>query len=361
MRKMTTIELKNITKQFVTPDKAGTFKAVDDVSLQIEAGKFVTLLGPSGCGKTTILRMIAGFETPTAGDILVDGKRINDLPPDKRDSAMVFQSYALFPHLSVFNNVAFGLELKHMPATLIAEKVNAALQMVGLAGLENRQPNQLSGGQQQRVALARALVMEPSVLLFDEPLSNLDAKLRVHMRREIRQIQRQLGLTSVYVTHDQAEAMSLSDQVIVMNHGKIEQIGEPAEVYQKPASEFVADFIGVANFLDAEVLATEAERTVVRLLDTPFAVPGRRDDLQPGEQVRLVIRPETVRLARDGVFAATVTYSTYMGPSQEYSIDLGGVRLQVEQPDPVGKERFAENSTVMVSLREESLHIVKKK
>ena len=361
MRKLTTIELKNITKQFVTPDKAGTFKAVDDVSLQIEAGKFVTLLGPSGCGKTTILRMIAGFETPTAGDILVDGSRINDLPPDKRDSAMVFQSYALFPHLSVFNNVAFGLELKQMPSTLIVEKVNAALRMVGLTGLENRQPNQLSGGQQQRVALARALVMEPSVLLFDEPLSNLDAKLRVHMRREIRQIQRQLGLTSVYVTHDQAEAMSLSDQVIVMNHGKIEQIGEPAEVYQKPASEFVADFIGVANFLDAEVLAIEAERTVVRLLDTPFAIPGRRDDLQPGEQVRLVVRPETVRLARDGVFAATVTYSTYMGPSQEYSIDLGGVRLQVEQPDPVGKERFAENSEVRVSFREESLHIVKKR
>jgi iron(III) transport system ATP-binding protein len=304
--------------------------------------------------------MIAGFETPTSGDIFVDSSRINDQPPDKRDSAMVFQSYALFPHLSVFNNVAFGLELKQLASAVIAEKVNASLRMVGLEGLENRQPNQLSGGQQQRVALARALVMEPSVLLFDEPLSNLDAKLRVHMRREIRQIQRQLGLTSVYVTHDQAEAMSLSDQVIVMNHGKIEQIGEPAEVYQKPASEFVADFIGVANFLDAEVVAVEADRTVVRLFEKTFFVPGRRNDLQQDESVRLVIRPETVRLGREGVFGATVTYSTYMGPSQEYVIDLGGCRLQVEQSDPVGKERFAENSPVMVSFREESLHIVKK-
>lgn len=361
MRKMTNIELKNITKEFFTPDKVGTFKAVDNVSLHIEAGKFVTLLGPSGCGKTTILRMIAGFETPTAGDIFVDSFRINDQPPDRRDSAMVFQSYALFPHLSVYNNVAFGLELKQLSAAVIREKVNSALRMVGLDGLENRQPNHLSGGQQQRVALARALVMEPSVLLFDEPLSNLDAKLRVHMRREIRQIQRQLGLTSVYVTHDQAEAMSLSDQIIVMNHGKIEQIGEPAEVYQKPASEFVADFIGVANFLDAEVVAVENERTVVRLLDTNFFVPGRRDDLQAGEAVRLVIRPETVHLGREGVFAATVIVSTYMGPSQEYVVDLAGSRLQVEQSDPVGKERFLENHSVMVSFREESLHIVKKR
>lgn len=360
MRKKTTIELRGITKKFSTPDNSGVFCAVDNVSLHIAAGDFVTLLGPSGCGKTTILRMIAGFETPTAGDILADAVRINDLSPDKRDSAMVFQSYALFPHLNVFDNVAFGLQLKKMSQADIRSKVESALCLVGLDGLDGRAPNQLSGGQQQRVALARALVMEPSVLLFDEPLSNLDAKLRVHMRREIRQIQRQLGLTSIYVTHDQAEAMSLSDKVIVMNQGKVEQIGEPAEVYQKPASEFVADFVGVANFLDAEVLALENDTTVVRVFDEFFRIPGRRTDLRVNEQVRLVVRPETVRIGRDGMFAATVTFATYMGPSQEYSLQINGCSLQVEESDPIGRERFAENSGVRVSFKEESLHIVKK-
>ena len=360
MRKKTNIELIGLSKEFVTPDKAGIFRAVDDVSLHIGAGDFVTLLGPSGCGKTTILRMIAGFETPTSGDILADSRRINDLPPDKRDSAMVFQSYALFPHLNVFSNVAFGLQLKKMPTADIEQKVTTALKMVGLEGLDTRQPNQLSGGQQQRVALARALVMEPSVLLFDEPLSNLDAKLRVQMRREIRRIQRTLGLTSIYVTHDQAEAMSLSDKVIVMNHGRIEQIGTPDEVYQKPASEFVADFIGVANFLDAEVLSLESDVTVVRLFGEVFRVPGFRKDIQIGEQVRLVVRPEIVRLGREGVFDATVTFSTYMGPSQEYVVDLNGHILQIEDSDPTGRERFAEGSGVKVSFKHEGLHIVKK-
>ena len=360
MQKNTHIELQNLSKEFATPDKAGVLRAVDDVSLQIATGKFVTLLGPSGCGKTTILRMIAGFETPTAGNILVDGQRINDLPPNRRDSAMVFQSYALFPHLSVFHNVAFGLELRQAATETVRAKVGKALSLVGLSGLESRQPNQLSGGQQQRVALARALVMEPSVLLFDEPLSNLDAKLRVHMRREIRQIQRQLGITSIYVTHDQAEAMSLSDQVIVMNHGKIEQIGEPFEVYQHPASEFVADFIGVANFLDAEIMGWQAGQTVVRLFGKAFCVPGRADNLKAGERVRLVVRPETVRLDSVGDFDATVVYSTYMGSSQEYIVDCYGHRLQVEQQNPVVQQRFAEGSPVKLSFQQESLHIVKK-
>ena len=249
MAKQASIELKNLTKEYVTHEGTGTFLAVDHINVNIGSGEFVTLLGPSGCGKTTTLRMIAGFESVSGGDILLDGIRINEMTPDKRDSSMVFQSYALFPHYDVYDNVAYGLVNKKMDKKTIREKVMQMVELVGLKGLEHRMPNQLSGGQQQRVALARALVMEPAVLLFDEPLSNLDAKLRVYMRKEIRKIQQRIGITSVYVTHDQAEAMSLSDKIIIMNKGHIEQVGTPHEVYQHPASRFVADFIGSANFV----------------------------------------------------------------------------------------------------------------
>ena len=217
MAKQASIELKNLTKEYVTHEGTGTFLAVDHINVNIGSGEFVTLLGPSGCGKTTTLRMIAGFESVSGGDILLDGIRINEMTPDKRDSSMVFQSYALFPHYDVYDNVAYGLVNKKMDKKTIREKVMQMVELVGLKGLEHRMPNQLSGGQQQRVALARALVMEPAVLLFDEPLSNLDAKLRVYMRKEIRKIQQRIGITSVYVTHDQAEAMSLSDKIIIMN------------------------------------------------------------------------------------------------------------------------------------------------
>ena len=230
MAKQATIELKNLTKEYVTHEGTGTFLAVDHINVVIESGQFVTLLGPSGCGKTTTLRMLAGFESVSEGDILLNGERINDMTPDRRDSSMVFQSYALFPHYDVFDNVGYGLVNKKLAKTVLREKVMAMLDLVGLKGLEHRLPNQLSGGQQQRVALARALVMEPAVLLFDEPLSNLDAKLRVYMRQEIRKIQQRIGITSIYVTHDQSEAMSLSDKIIIMNAGKIEQIGTPTEI-----------------------------------------------------------------------------------------------------------------------------------
>ncbi|MGO1414082.1 MAG: ABC transporter ATP-binding protein, partial [Microbacterium gubbeenense] len=229
--------------------------AVESIDLDIEPGEFVTLLGPSGCGKTSTLRMIAGFETLTEGTIDLDGVDISGMPPNRRPMSMVFQSYALFPHLSVRDNVSYGLKLKKMSASRIAEDVDGILAIMNLSGLADRAPHQLSGGQQQRVALARALVMRPKVLLFDEPLSNLDAKLRVQMRHEIRLLQRRLGITSIFVTHDQDEAMTMSDRIVVMSKGCIEQVGAPSEVYRRPASMFVADFIGRANFLDAEVEA----------------------------------------------------------------------------------------------------------
>ncbi len=247
------LTLKNITKVFPPRGSAGEVTAVHDVSLDIKKGELVTLLGPSGCGKTTTLRMIAGFEFPTSGRITLDGQEINSLPPHKREMSMVFQSYAIFPHLTVFENIAYGLNVQRLSKSVIKERVDKVLGLVHLEGYGDRAPTQLSGGQQQRVALARALIMEPKVLLMDEPLSNLDAKLREEMRTEIRRIQKEMNITSVYVTHDQIEAMTLSDRIVVMNQGIIEQIGTPVEIYRFPNSRFVADFIGRANFVPGEV------------------------------------------------------------------------------------------------------------
>ena len=243
------VRLEHISKIYQDPKTGKEFYAVKDTNLTIEPGSFVTLLGPSGCGKTTTLRMIAGFESPDEGEIYLGDEPINELTPNKRDTAMVFQSYALLPHYNVFDNVAYGLKLRKVPKEEIHERVMRILKLVELEGMESRMTNQLSGGQQQRVALASALVIEPSVLLFDEPLSNLDAKLRVSMRTEIRRIQQEVGITAIYVTHDQSEAMALSDKIIIMNKGFVAQMGTPQEIYYHPVDEFVADFIGEANFL----------------------------------------------------------------------------------------------------------------
>ena len=228
------LRLQDLTKTFADRSGHGELTAVDDITLDIYDGEFLTLLGPSGCGKTTTLRLIAGFEMPSSGQIILDGKDVTGRPPNKRDMALVFQSYALFPHMSVYDNVAYGLQVQRRPRHEIQQRVQETLDLVGLAGLGDRRPNELSGGQQQRVALARALIVEPSVLLFDEPLSNLDAKLRVQMRSEILSLHRRLNITSVYVTHDQIEAMALSDRIVVMNEGHIEQIDEPQQVYRHP-------------------------------------------------------------------------------------------------------------------------------
>ena len=254
------ITLDKLTKRYGS--KRTDPVAVDAVSLDIRPGEFVTLLGPSGCGKTSTLRMIAGFEEPTSGSVQLDGADMNHVAPNRRPMSMVFQSYALFPHLTVRENVSYGLRLKKLGEKQLREEVDIVLTIMNLNAYADRAPHQLSGGQQQRVALARALVMRPKVLLFDEPLSNLDAKLRVQMRNEIRRLQKRLGITSIFVTHDQDEAMTLSDRVVVMNRGRIEQIDAPEIVYRRPASVFVADFIGRANFLDATVVARSEERRV---------------------------------------------------------------------------------------------------
>lgn len=360
MNKSKNVILKNLSKEFKSIGSEGVFKAVDNISVTINPGEFVTLLGPSGCGKTTTLRMVAGFETPTSGNILLGDENINDLPPNKRDTAMVFQSYALFPHYNIYENIAYGLKIHKMDIKLIKEKVNHIINLVGLDGLENRSPGQLSGGQQQRVALARALVMEPGVLLFDEPLSNLDAKLRVYMRTEIRKIQKKLGLTSIYVTHDRSEAMSLSDRVIIMNRGKIEQVGTPQEIYQQPATEFIADFIGTANFADGVVKGTEGNYSIVEMFGNLAKVPLRGNNkFKAGEKVLIVIRPESITVGDEGKYEGKVTLSTFMGNVQEYDIAVGNNKLFVETSNPSGKKIYNESDSVKLDIQEESLHLIK--
>jgi len=342
-----TLRLERVTKMFRTPEGRDVV-AVDDVTLELPPGSFVTLLGPSGCGKTTTLRMIAGFEVPTRGRILLDGLDIARLTPDKRGMGMVFQSYALFPHLTVFENVAYGVRLRGVKGRELERRVEAALALVNLHGLGKRRPSELSGGQQQRVALARAMAIEPRVLLFDEPLSNLDAKLRVSLRSEIRRIQRQLGTTSVYVTHDQSEAMALSDIVVVMNAGRVEQAGAPAEVYQRPASRFVADFIGSADFLTGPVLAVAPGSIDIDLLGVPVRVAAA-DGHRVGDRATVVVRPESVRVG-EGQVRASVQGSTFLGSLVEYELRVGDETFGAIDPDWMSRGLHAPGEEVPVSL-----------
>lgn len=359
MKESKDVILKNIVKEYIDQESKSVFTAVDNISLKIDAGNFVTLLGPSGCGKTTTLRMIAGFEEVTNGDINIGDDNVNDVRPDKRDTTMVFQSYALFPHYTIYDNVSYGLKIKKMDKNKIKEKTHKILDLVGLKGMENRYPNQLSGGQQQRVALARALVMEPGVLLFDEPLSNLDAKLRVVMRNEIRRIQKTLGLTSIYVTHDQAEAMSLSDKIIIMNKGKIEQIGTPREIYQQPASEFVADFIGVANFVDAVVNNINKDSVELTMFKKTINIPLKvKKSISEGDKVRLVIRPESITVGSEGKYDGIVESSMFMGSAQEYTVRVDNTVLKIEDSNPACKKAFNEGDKVKISMQEQSIHMI---
>ena len=334
------IKLDGISKIYVDPKTREDFYAVDKVSLDIEPGSFVTLLGPSGCGKTTTLRMIAGFESPDEGGIWLGGEKIDALTPDKRDTAMVFQSYALLPHYNIFDNVAYGLKLRKLPKDEIKKKVTDILELVGLSGMEARMTNQLSGGQQQRVALARALVVEPGVLLFDEPLSNLDAKLRVSMRTEIRRIQQKAGITAVYVTHDQSEAMSISDKIIIMNAGKIAQMGTPREIYYHPVSEFVADFIGDANFLKGRLVRHEGNVDVVEICGKEVKVDGTGDRIAVGAETTVVLRPESTVLCDEGVLPCEVIVSTFMGAYQLYHVMVGDTKLIIHEYNPKGKKIY---------------------
>ncbi|MGB4254541.1 MAG: ABC transporter ATP-binding protein, partial [Rectinema sp.] len=290
------VSLIDLTKRFKSLDGSGEVLAVDDVNLEVKTGELVTILGPSGCGKTTTLRMIAGFEYPTSGSILIGDKDVAKIPPNKRGLSMVFQSYALFPHLTIYENVAYGLRVQKLPAREIRERTERALDLMQLTTMAKRYPSQVSGGQQQRIALARAIVIEPSVLLFDEPLSNLDAKLREYMRDELRKLQKRLGITSLYVTHDQGEAMAISDRVVIMKEGRIQQVGTPREIYAFPQSRFVADFMGKANFLEVEVLGTDGESARIDIGGKTFIVP-RAGRVRPNSgSALLVVRPEALRL-----------------------------------------------------------------
>ena len=353
------VKLDHISKIYKDPKTGKDFYAVHDVALDIEPGTFVTLLGPSGCGKTTTLRMIAGFESPDEGEIYLGGEPINSLTPNKRDTAMVFQSYALFPHYNVFDNVAYGLKLRKVPKDEIQRRVTDILALVELSGMEARMTNQLSGGQQQRVALARALVVEPGVLLFDEPLSNLDAKLRVQMRTEIRRIQQALGITAIYVTHDQSEAMSISDNIILMKGGVIAQMGSPMEIYYRPRSEFVADFIGECNFLKGSVRSASAAETVIDIGGHPVTV-ANVDGRAPavGSQAEIVLRPEAITIADQGQLPCKVELSCFMGSYQNYHVRVGDTLVKITDNCPVNKKIFNVGDQVFISFDKNCAHLL---
>lgn len=342
---MNDLTLRSLRKEFPGHDGGASVVAVDDASLEVPRGTLVTLLGPSGCGKTTLLRMIAGFEEPTSGQVLFADRDVTNDPPNRRDTAMVFQSYAIFPHLNVFDNVAFGLKLRRLPTDELHEKVNRVMEVTGLSGYEKRSPSQLSGGQQQRVALARSIVMEPRLLLFDEPLSNLDAKLREQMRVEIRELQQRLGITTVYVTHDQVEAMSISDVVVVMEAGHIRQIGSPEDIYARPKNHFVADFIGKANFVMGQVLP-----------DDRVSIGGHVLNVQPhdypkGQNVQVMIRPEAATIDRDeGQFQGTVERAMFLGSVLECVVNVPDVgQLLIDVPNPVAFGRLEVGQEVHVT------------
>jgi len=349
------VELEGVTKRF------GAVTAVNAVSLEVRQGEVLALLGPSGCGKTTTLRVVAGFEDPDAGLVRIRGAVVNDLPTYRRNLGMVFQHYALFPHMTVFDNVAFGLKMRGMPRREISRQVAQAMALVRLEGLEGRYPAQLSGGQQQRVALARAVVTRPAVLLLDEPLGALDKKLREQMQVEIRALQREVGITTIFVTHDQEEALTLADRIAVMERGEIVQVGTPTEIYERPRSRFVSDFIGISNFLTGPVVAREAGILTVELpgaLRVQVAAgDGRGDGLTVGETVELAVRPEKIQLAATAVPAANcvsgrVENVLYLGPVTYYYVRIAGdARLVVMEqnqapgpaspPYPVGVTVYA--------------------
>lgn len=362
--------IDNVSKVFDHPQHPEKkVVAVNKVSLTIAEGEMVTLLGPSGCGKTTTLRMVAGFETVTEGRIFIDGVDVTYVPPNKRDTAMVFQSYAIFPHLDVRGNVSFGLNLKkHLSEAERKTRVDRVLNLVGLTGLEERSPDQLSGGQQQRVALARAIVNEPSVLLFDEPLSNLDAKLRESMRNEIRALQQRIGITGLYVTHDQAEAMALSDRIVIMRDGVVEQVGTPTEIYTRPVNHFVADFIGRANFIGGRINAKRAEHGQemyeVYVGELLFLIPCGPTHFREGDFVDILVRPENLSLhPHDGGeehpgLVGVVEKVTYFGATVEYSVQVGGQSLLAVVSNPLMEGLYRVGDRVRLTFGGKVAHLL---
>ena len=360
-KKSSSVVLENITKIFQQPETGKDFVAVNHINLTINDGEMVTLLGPSGCGKTTTLRMISGFEYPTEDKLMIGGRDVAKVPPNKRGISMVFQSYALFPHMNIWENVAYGLRVAKVGKEELIRRTEAALELMQLKGLESRFPNQLSGGQQQRVALARAVIIEPSVLLFDEPLSNLDAKLRESMRDELRALQKRLGITSLYVTHDQSEAMAISDRVVIMKDGNIMQQGSPTEIYEQPNCRFVAQFIGKANFIEGELKGRDGEAALVEVDGSIIAVPrpGAMPGLNIGDKCCIVVRPESVELSEEeGPLSGVVKRATYYGAKIEYEIERNGQSIIVENYNPQLTKRFEEGDHVSMKLISQCLRVL---
>ena len=339
--------------------KYGDFTAIPDLSLEIQPGEFFTLLGPSGCGKTTLLRMIAGFNSIEGGQFYFGDRLINDLEPSKRNIGMVFQNYAIFPHLTVRKNVAFGLKNRKLPKDQIKEKTEAFMALMKISEYADRLPEKLSGGQQQRVALARALAIEPEVLLMDEPLSNLDAKLRVEMRTVIKEIQNRLGITTVYVTHDQEEAMAVSDRIAVMNLGVIQQIGTPKTLYQRPSNRFVATFIGRSNLMDAVVKVNGSEKSIV--FNNGYSVKmDNLTEVTDGQKVSVSVRPEDLVInstSEGGSLTGTVLYSTFLGLNTHYIVELSdGSRAEIIQESQI--DDIIENGTkVNMTVKAEKINV----
>ncbi|MCR8644369.1 ABC transporter ATP-binding protein [Paenibacillus sp. N1-5-1-14] len=353
------LDLKNVNKVF------GDNHVLKQIDLQIEKGKFITFLGPSGCGKTTLLRSIAGFYTIDEGEIRIDGKVVNDLPPYKRGTPMVFQEYALFPHMTVFNNVAYGLDVQKRPEEEVQKRVAEALAKVKLTGLEERYPHEMSGGQQQRVAMARALVMNSPIILLDEPLSNLDAKLREEVRVELRMIQQELGLTVIYVTHDQLEALSMSDNIVVFNKGRIDQYGTPHDIYFKPKTSYVADFIGTTNFADAVVRKVDGKKLTIEYGisgHTHTGVVTTDETVSVGEKVNLCIRPESLRInaphgENDFALTGVVKSSMFQGEKERYFIQSEDNKEWIVDVYDVGQTHY--EGEVTLSASSEKIHVIK--
>ncbi|WP_050613433.1 ABC transporter ATP-binding protein [Bacillus testis] len=354
---MKSVTLDHVTKTF------GAARGVEEVDIAIRPGEFFTFLGPSGCGKTTTLRMIAGFYYPTKGEIFFDNRKVTHLQPNKRNIGMVFQNYALFPHMTVFENIAFGLEVRKYPRQTIKEKVEKAQKLVHLDGYGNRKINELSGGQQQRVALARALVIEPDILLLDEPLSNLDAKLREETRLEIKRLQLELGVTTIYVTHDQTEAMSMSDRIMVMNEGVVQQVGTPSDIYNKPVNHFVASFIGESNILEGKIVERQGSTVAVKCGDH-FILRGDLNhtathiDAKNGDTVRLSIRPEAI-IESDGHDAVEgeVYLVEFTGMSIHYVVKMGNQLVKVLVINK-GGQTFKRGDRISLRFPEESIYFI---
>lgn len=364
------VEMRDVVKRFVTPE-GNEIAAVDHVTMQIKNGEFFSMLGSSGCGKTTSLRMIAGFEWPSKGEVFIEGRPMGHTPPFQRKVNTVFQSYALFQHMTVYQNVAFGLEMEGADKSEIDKRVRRALDMVQLTGMERRRPKQLSGGQQQRVAVARALVKTPDVLLLDEPLGALDLKLRKEMQLELKALQQQLGITFIYVTHDQEEALTMSDRIAVMSKGRVQQLATPVEIYERPVNKFVADFIGESNFFEGRIKSVSKDEAVVHIpaLNSELkGLPMSRDFVN-GEDVAVSVRPEKIRIVEnnakvDGLFQAKVLTSVYIGSDTHVYVDLEGIRLKVMEQNRISRldpsSFYSKGQVVTLMFMPENTLILKK-